>query len=196
MRNCNAIPGRTMQNELLGMSLDPKSQHRPHPKMGGLAGDFTPNMHHPKVYLTEVHLWMGVRSIGTTITTIPDFGRIGGGSARFPPPTYLKLQNPRLKSFGKKKVPDFFVYLREPLRGGCQISLCISESPSAGGAPQNGPSKGVLDRSTHLDGGQIYRNHNNNNNNNNNNNPGFWADRRRIGPIPPSHIFEVTKNLD
>ena len=62
-----------MQNELPGMSLDPKSQHRPHPKMGGLAG-------------------------------------------------------------------------------GCQISLCISESPSAGGAPQNGPSKGVLDRSTHLDG--------------------------------------------
>ena len=78
MRNCNAIPGRTMQNGLLGMSLDPKSQHRPHPKMGGLAG-------------------------------------------------------------------------------GCQISLCISESPSAGGAPQNGPSKGVLDRSTPLDGGQIYR---------------------------------------
>ena len=28
---------------------------------------------------------------------------------------------------------------------------------------------------------------------NNNHNPGFWADRRRIGPIPPSHIFEVTK---
>ena len=49
------------------------------------------------------------------------------------------------------------MYLREPLRGGCQISLCISESPSAGGAPQNGPSTGVLDRSTPLDGGQIYR---------------------------------------
>ena len=45
------------------------------------------------------------------------------------------------------------------LAGGCKISLCISESPSAGGAPQNGPSKGVLDRSTPLDGGQIYRCH-------------------------------------
>ena len=103
MRNCNAIPGRTMQNVLLGMSLDAKSQHRPHPLLtarsvlGGCsravrsqislcisespsAGGARflcvsrraprrgvhPKMDHPKVYLTEVHLWMGVRSIGMT----------------------------------------------------------------------------------------------------------------------------------
>ena len=84
MRNCNAIPGRTIQNELLGMSLDPKSQHRPHPKMGGLAGDFTPKMDHPKVYLTEVHLWMA-------------------------PP---------------RGVPDFFVYLGEPLGAGGAPEIC------------------------------------------------------------------------
>ena len=40
-------------------------------------------MDNPKVYLTEVHLWMGVKSIATNIATkigaTPDFGRIGGG---------------------------------------------------------------------------------------------------------------------
>ena len=80
-----------MQNVLLGVSLVSHTPHRPHPN------DFDP---HPKVYLTEVHLWMGVKPIATKIGITPDFGRIGGGSARFPPPTYLKLQNPKIKIIG------------------------------------------------------------------------------------------------
>ena len=81
----------TRQNGLLGMSLDPKSQHRPHPKMGGLAGDFTPKMHHPKVYLTEVHLCMGVTSIGIIITTTihpPDLDGSAANRSRSHPPHF------------------------------------------------------------------------------------------------------------
>ena len=64
------------------------------------------------------------------------FGPTGRESEQIAPPAFL-VTRPRCEHrLGKKKVPDFFVYLREPLRARSEISLCISENLSARGAPK------------------------------------------------------------
>ena len=47
-----------------------------------LGGGVHPKMDHPKVYLTEVHLWMGVKSIAITTTWQTPLTQIPAKSAK------------------------------------------------------------------------------------------------------------------